>query len=144
MSCATCRYRDCVDDVSPCDKCADDLNSWPNYEPIGQAIPAAEPVEDMTDRYSSRPTGQRQTEQPDSTNPDSTNPDPTNPDHYKTPGPEVIELTEHLNFCRGNAVKYVCRAGKKDPNKEIEDLRKAIWYLNREIARLEKKASVSG
>ena len=38
-----------------------------------------------------------------------------------------------LNFDRGNAVKYIVRAGGKDPKKEIEDLKKAQWYLNRLI-----------
>lgn len=44
---------------------------------------------------------------------------------------------KNLNFFRGNVLKYICRAGKKDPDKEIEDLKKAEWYLNREIDRLE-------
>ena len=61
------------------------------------------------------------------------------PAHYKlSNGAEVIDITENLNFCRGNAVKYICRAGEKDPDKESEDLRKAIWYLERELKRLEK------
>lgn len=60
------------------------------------------------------------------------------PAHYTRFPVEVIEITEHLNFCRGNAVKYIARAGAKDPSKEIEDLKKAAWYLDREIARLEK------
>lgn len=59
------------------------------------------------------------------------------PPHYQLPGMEVIEITKHLNFCRGNAVKYTVRAGKKDPAKEIEDLKKAIWYLDCEIKRLQ-------
>ena len=61
------------------------------------------------------------------------------PAHYTSYPVEVIELTEHMNFCRGNAVKYVARAGLKDPAKEVEDLRKAVWYLEREITRLESK-----
>lgn len=66
-------------------------------------------------------------------------PDAVNhPSHYTSfPGVEVIDLVQHLNFCKGNAVKYLARAGLKDPTKEIEDLRKAIWYVEREIARLE-------
>jgi hypothetical protein len=59
------------------------------------------------------------------------------PAHYTSYPVEVIQITEHLNFCRGNAVKYIARAGLKNPEKEIEDLRKARWYLDREIARLE-------
>lgn len=62
------------------------------------------------------------------------------PSHYAdgwSNGAEIIDITEHLNFCRGNAVKYVARAGKKDPTKELEDLKKAEFYIRREIARLE-------
>lgn len=49
---------------------------------------------------------------------------------------ECIQVTEHMNFCLGNAVKYIWRADLK--NDAIEDLRKAIWYIQREIARREK------
>lgn len=60
------------------------------------------------------------------------------PSHYTDGKIEVISFIEDkgLNFHRGNAVKYIARAGKKDPAKEVEDLRKAVWYLNREITRL--------
>ena len=60
------------------------------------------------------------------------------PSHYIDGKIEVINFIEdkQLNYHRGNAVKYICRAGKKDPNKEIEDLQKAIWYLRRECKRL--------
>jgi hypothetical protein len=62
-------------------------------------------------------------------------PDPINsPAHYTwLGGIEVIDITEHLGFCLGNVVKYVCRADHK--GKPIEDLEKAQWYLAREIAR---------
>ena len=54
---------------------------------------------------------------------------------------EAIKVIEAwgLGFCLGNAVKYISRAGKKDPAKEIEDLEKAVWYLQREIEKLKKK-----
>lgn len=45
---------------------------------------------------------------------------------------KVIEAWE-LGFCLGNVVKYLSRAGKKDPTKELEDLKKAQWYLERHI-----------
>lgn len=64
----------------------------------------------------------------------------SNPSHYVhgwSNGAEVIDLTEHLSFCAGNVVKYVCRAGRKDPDKHVEDLEKARWYLDREIERVE-------
>lgn len=68
-----------------------------------------------------------------------TAPDPTNPAHYRShpSGVECITVTEHLGFCLGNAVKYIWRAGERD-ERTIEDLRKARWYLDREIARLER------
>lgn len=62
------------------------------------------------------------------------------PSHYAegwSNGAEVIDITENLNFNLGNVVKYTARAGKKDPAKKIEDLKKAAWYLQREIAREE-------
>ena len=63
------------------------------------------------------------------------------PSHYTSGKIEVMDFIEDkkLNFARGNVIKYVSRAGKKDPNKELEDLKKAMWYLNREIERLEKE-----
>lgn len=61
------------------------------------------------------------------------------PAHYTDGKIEVIAFIEDkgLNFHRGNAVKYISRAGKKDPAKEVEDLKKARWYIDREIRRLE-------
>ena len=61
------------------------------------------------------------------------------PSHYTDGKIEVIDFIEDkgLNFNKGNAVKYIARAGKKDTSKEIEDLKKAQWYINREIKRLE-------
>lgn len=50
---------------------------------------------------------------------------------------KVIEAWE-LNFCLGNAVKYISRAGKKDSSKTVEDLEKSIWYLNRELNKLKQ------
>ena len=64
--------------------------------------------------------------------------DPVNhPSHYIShpSGLECIQITEHMNFCLGNAVKYIWRAGLKS-NSAIEDLQKACWYLEREIERL--------
>lgn len=59
------------------------------------------------------------------------------PKHYNAyKGLEIIELVEQMNFNRGNAVKYITRAGLKDPSTEIEDLEKARWYIDREIQRL--------
>lgn len=70
---------------------------------------------------------------------ESSNDSVNHPSHYTDGKIEVIDFIEDkkLNFCRGNAVKYISRAGKKDSDKEIEDLRKASWYINREIKRLE-------
>lgn len=67
------------------------------------------------------------------------------PKHYTSHPSKVecIEITEHYNFCIGNAIKYLWRCGLKDEAltdpklKQIEDLKKAIWYINREISNLE-------
>lgn len=59
------------------------------------------------------------------------------PSHYNSyRGLEIIDLVEQMNFNRGNAVKYIARAGFKDPQTELEDLKKARWYVDREIERL--------
>ena len=61
------------------------------------------------------------------------------PKHYTThpSGIEAIQVTEHMGFNLGNAVKYIWRCDlKKDA---IEDLKKALWYINREIQKREKK-----
>jgi len=62
------------------------------------------------------------------------------PPHYRKhpSGVECIQITEHMNFCLGNAIKYIWRAGLKadDP---VQDLEKAIWYIKREISRLDKQ-----
>lgn len=59
------------------------------------------------------------------------------PAHYNSyRGLEVIDLVEQMNFNRGNAVKYIARAGFKSPEKEVEDLEKARWYIDREIQRI--------
>lgn len=57
------------------------------------------------------------------------------PSHYNDGKIEVIEFIEdkNLGFHLGNAIKYISRAGKKDKTKTIEDLEKAIWYINRYI-----------
>lgn len=62
------------------------------------------------------------------------------PQHYQSEkGIEVIDVTDafDLDFCLGNAVKYILRAGKKSTETEIEDLRKAVWYINHYIERVE-------
>lgn len=56
---------------------------------------------------------------------------------------EVIKVIEAWeldnNFCLGNVIKYISRAGKKNEDKTLEDLKKAKWYLEREISKLEKE-----
>ena len=62
-----------------------------------------------------------------------------NPDHYNhlPNGIECIDVTEHFDFLVGNAIKYLWRAGKKDKDKEVEDLEKAIWYIKKKIASIQ-------
>jgi hypothetical protein len=70
------------------------------------------------------------------------------PKHYtwlkEACGIEVIDIVRHMNFNLGNVIKYVLRAGHKEEEgltskeKQIEDLKKAVFYLNDEIKKLEK------
>lgn len=63
------------------------------------------------------------------------------PAHYGGDTVETIKVIRAwgLGFSIGNAVKYLSRAGKKNPSKTIEDLKKARWYIDEEIATLEKE-----
>lgn len=75
---------------------------------------------------------------------EKTTEDRINPNYYKShpSGIECIDITRHYCFSIGNAIKYLWRAGLKteeglqDREKEIEDLRKAIWYINDRIDQL--------
>ena len=68
-----------------------------------------------------------------------------NPEHYASTKIEVIDYIEdkNLGFCLGNVIKYISRAGRKhsadktNKEKEIQDLKKAAWYLDRRIKELE-------
>ena len=65
------------------------------------------------------------------------------PTHYNAhpSGVECIDVAEHMNYCLGNAIKYIWRCGLKD-GRAVEDLKKAVWFLQREIARLERGGGV--
>ena len=77
--------------------------------------------------------------------------DPVNrPAHYAAGRFEVIDIIEDQlgmdglrGFCLGNTLKYICRAGKKDPAKTIEDLQKAAWYLNHYTTRLQDDGQIT-
>ena len=89
-------------------------------------------IKERDDRFKSNTLGRGRTASSDSV---------SHPSHYAdgwSNGAEVIDLTEHLSFCAGNVVKYVCRAGRKDPDKYVEDLEKARWYIDREIKRVKR------
>jgi len=65
--------------------------------------------------------------------------DPVNrPKHYTShpSGVECIEITRHMNFNLGNAIKYIWRAGMKD--EYLQELKKARWYIDDEIAKMEE------
>lgn len=68
------------------------------------------------------------------------------PSHYASGKYEVIDIIEDQlgfnglrGFCLGNTIKYICRAGKKDPSKTLEDLEKAEWYLHHCIERMKEQ-----
>ena len=68
----------------------------------------------------------------------------TSPKHYQLPnGFQVIDLTSQLDFCSGNVVKYVARAGNKEGESVLDDLKKAEYYLKRLIDECESKREVS-
>jgi hypothetical protein len=64
------------------------------------------------------------------------------PSHYNAhpSGVECIDIAKHHNFCIGSAIKYLWRQGLKDGNPAVQDLKKAVEYINFEIARLEGDA----
>lgn len=116
-SCNYCIYRgkDCKDK-----SCTSGIKEWLESEGDEQEVP----VEKNPDKAMIN-------------NPPADN--VNHPSHYTFGKIEVIDFIEDkkLGFHLGNAVKYISRAGRKDPAKTIEDLRKAAWYLNRQITRLE-------
>ncbi len=77
------------------------------------------------------------------------------PEHYNShpSGVECIQVAEHMTFCIGNVIKYCWRAGLKVTGKlknnkarlkaRLKDLRKAHWYLNREIEQLEREINAA-
>ena len=63
------------------------------------------------------------------------------PNHYlKDTGHEVIDVISawELDFALGNSIKYIARAGRKNPENTVEDLKKAIWYINYKINDIER------
>lgn len=68
------------------------------------------------------------------------------PAHYNTGKIEVIDFIEDqgLEYHEGNAVKYISRAGKKNPDTRVEDLQKAVWYLTRLVDTLLLKGENDG
>lgn len=68
--------------------------------------------------------------------------DAINPSHYRQGGIECIDALEAIgiakDFCRGNAIKYLWRLGKKDA--DVQEAKKAAWYANRLVSILEKEA----
>lgn len=66
------------------------------------------------------------------------------PAHYNTGKIEVIDFIEDqsLEYHEANAIKYIARAGKKNPDTRIEDLEKGVWYLQRKIALLKGESDV--
>lgn len=67
------------------------------------------------------------------------------PSHYTShpSGIEAIQITEHMGFCLGNAIKYIWRADLKHSDGGIEDLRKAEFYIRREIDRRTRLANTN-
>lgn len=107
-----------------------ETDSWPNWELVQTVL-----------EYEREKNKQNEHIQMNNQTKQNLEHDPVNkPAHYRAhpSGVECIQITEHMNFCLGNAVKYIWRAGLKtdDP---IVDLEKARWYIDRELERLRTK-----
>lgn len=129
--CKFCRYTsgDCFGK-----SCFDGIKMW-----------LSAPCSNKPDNPPAENVAEPQQEVPAERNPDKTminnvTADNVNhPSHYTSGQIEVIDFIEdkQLGFHLGNAIKYISRAGRKNPDKTVEDLRKAVWYINRQIQRLE-------
>lgn len=74
--------------------------------------------------------------------PRQADPDPVNPTHYTRFPVEPIEILECLPYNRASAAKYIIRCEAKGDNKDaITDLKKAIWFIQRELKRLENNTA---
>jgi len=93
--------------------------------------------QDEVTREWNKPSAQREATSAAAATPDKAPVSPINPGHYRShpSGVECIEITRHMNFNIGNAIKYLWRHGQKA--NAVEDLKKARWYLDDEIKRLE-------
>jgi hypothetical protein len=126
-----------VDEPSPAERLeANEKNNVevmrPTHFPSGVEIDmAGETLEPITTRK--KPTFKKEKKLSSSAH------DPVNhPKHYTEhpSGIECIQITEHMGFNLGNALKYIWRADLK--NNAVEDLQKAVWYINREIDKRSK------
>lgn len=95
-------------------------------------------VKDLYDKYEHQKT---QSAELDYEEPKEESNNVNHPSHYTDGKIEVIDYIEDKKFgyCLGNAIKYISRAGKKNKDKEIEDLQKAIWYIERRIKELKEE-----
>ncbi len=95
-------------------------------------------VKDLYDKYEHHNTEYVKL---DSEEPKEESNNVNHPSHYTDGKIEVIDYIEDKKFdyCLGNAIKYISRAGKKNKDKEIEDLQKAVWYINRRIKELQEE-----
>lgn len=103
----------------------DAFNASANFDPVALRYPPAADSGERN-RRSDKPTA-----------------DPVNrPAHYTghASGVECITITEHFNFCIGNAIKYLWRGADNLKGEGLQDLEKASWYINREIERRKKTA----
>ena len=102
-----------------------------------QDEPFLTPETTLNDQYAEIEQVRQQTDSPPEFKHDFVN----HPKHYcdHPSGIECIEITRHHDFAIGNAIKYLWRAGLKDSDNEIQDLKKAVWYIQDKIAQLENK-----
>ncbi len=114
-------------------------NSSGNYQLVNQEQdePFLTPETTLNDQYAEIEQVRQKTDSLPEFKHDFVN----HPKHYcdHPSGIECIEITRHHDFAIGNAIKYLWRAGLKDSDNEIQDLKKAVWYIQDKIAQLENK-----
>jgi hypothetical protein len=151
--CGDCRYFDLSFDDQPCKSCWGASHylewhrpGWVDAKSLVRSTPEPEPEPDEKLCSTCKHGDKQDAEQPcrDCIEAEEdhalwepvTTTDPINPGHYTRGEIQLIQLIRHLTYNRGAAVKYLVRAGVKDPVKELEDLQKALWYVQDEIQRL--------
>ena len=133
-------YADSSGEWKETDYCPENLKHWKSWSVAWKRHTQPEELpflDSLNDQYAEIEQVRQQTDSLPEFKHDFVN----HPKHYcdHPSGIECIEITRHHDFAIGNAIKYLWRAGLKDSDNEIQDLKKAVWYIQDKIAQLENK-----